>query len=281
VGHVHAQVGHAEPAGGAARAVGALLTLAAAEAGLGTAVPSPRGPRPVTDAVVELARAYVARPGDGAPHDVAARVGGLATPAWLLAVAVARPHSATLDAEALALANAAGAPGHALPHCLDYARLAAALFGGRSDAAAVEQVTGQRRRTGPPTALTLCGEPHLDALTTGVWALHQTAPLAEVVPSLAVLAPAGAAVAAAALLGLRDGPGALPDAWLDDLPDAPVWAQLAADLMRVRRQAYLNGNPRPRPRPAAGDATDPFPSPGRIAAATAGTGAHWGWTDRR
>jgi hypothetical protein len=280
VGDEHAQVSPVAPAGGASRATGALLAAAAAEARLGTPSAAPDGALPVTDAMVDLARACVAGAGQPAPHDVAARIGARATPAWLVAIAVTRPHSTTRDADALSLANAAGAPGHALPHCVDYARLAAALLGGRTDTAAIEQVTGQRRRTGPPTSLTLCGEPHLDALTTGVWALQQSVPPAEVVPALVQVAPPGAAIAAAALLGLRDGPEALPAEWRAQLPEA-AWAALAAELLEARRQAYLRGSARPRPLAAAGPTLAASPSPGRIAAATSGAGAHWGWTDRR
>jgi hypothetical protein len=43
---------------------------------------------PVADALMDVARAYADRSGDGVPVDVAARHEGVAAPAWLLAVAV-------------------------------------------------------------------------------------------------------------------------------------------------------------------------------------------------
>jgi hypothetical protein len=263
--------GH-EP-GGHARVAGAFLAAAAAEARLATDTPAAAdGARPVTAAMMELAQAYVASHGQGAPLDVAARLGKLESPAWLLAVAVARPRSAMLDDDALRLANASGAPGHALPHCVGYVGLAAALLGGRPAAEAIESVTGQRPRTYHPTALTLCGEPHLDALSTAIWALQQPAPLHQVVESLATLATPGVAAAAAGLLGLRDGVRAVPARWYAALPEAEACVDLAGELVRCRHRAYLQSSPPRRPRPLPG------PGAGRIASATSGAGETWGWS---
>jgi hypothetical protein len=243
----------------------AFLAAGAAEARLGDARPAD-GPRPVTAAMVELAQAYVARNGEGPPLDVATRLGALESPAWLLAVAVVRPRSAMLDDDALRLANASGAPGHALSHCVGYVALAAALFGGRAPAEAIESVTGQRIRTYHPTALMLCGEPHLDALSTAIWALQQPAPLAGVVEALATLAPTGVAAAAAGVLGLRDGIGAVPAHWFAALPEAEACVDLAGDLVRCRHRSYLQSSP-PRHQRA-----HPGAAGGRIVPATSGSG---------
>ncbi len=257
----------------ARRATGGIMGAIAAEARMGSPRHTPPDARPVSAALVELAQAFVSRQGQGTPLDVAERLTGLGSPAWLLSVAIARPRSATISADALRLAHAAGVPGHALPHCVGYVELGAALFGGRDASDAIEAITGQPVSGGVHTALTLCGEPHLDALTTGMWALQQPGSLAEVVTTLASLAPPGVAAAAGGLLGLRDGAGAVPADWQDALP-AEGCAALAGALVEVRHDAFMTPTPRTRPLSA------PLTGPGRIAAGTPGTGATWGWTRR-
>lgn len=277
-----AEPAEAEPAealeapGSHARAAGGFIGAIAAEARLGSGRPAPASERPITAAMTEVALALVARQGQGTPLDVAARFRGLGSPAWLLPVAIARPHSDPLRTDALRLAHAAGVPGHALPHCLGFVELGAALFGGQADVDAVEAVSGQPARGHLHTALTLCGDPHLDALTTGMWALQQRGTFTEVMRALTSLAPPSVAAAAGALLGLRDGVAAVPTGWHDDLPAAEC-VTLAGDLVRVRHGAFLAPPPRSRPRSTAGSPS----SPGRIASATSGAGATWGWTRRR
>jgi hypothetical protein len=263
-----------EPSGSHARATGGILGAMAAELRLGGPRPTPAGPRSLSGGLVDLAQAFASRNGQGTPLDVAAQLRDLDSPAWLLSVAIVRPRSDALGADALRLANAAGVPGHALPHCVGYVELCAALFGGMSDAEAIEHVTGQRARGHLSTALTLCSDPHLDALTTGIWALQQRGTFAEVLGALASLAPPAIAAAAGGLLGLRDGVAAVPVAWHTDLPVAGC-ATLAEELVRVRHGAFLTPTPRGRPL-----ATVPA-GPGRIAAATSGVGSAWGWTDRQ
>jgi hypothetical protein len=265
--------GAPERAGSHARATGGIMGVIAAEARMGSARPTPPASRPVSAALVELAQAFASRQGQGTPLDVAEQLTGLGSPAWLLSVAIARPRSATISADALRLAHAAGVPGHALPHCVGYVELGAALFGGRDAGAAIELITGQPVSGGVHTALTLCGEPHLDALTTGMWALQQLGSFAEVVTTLASLAPPGVAAAAGGLLGLRDGAGAVPGPWQDALPTAAC-ASLAQALVQVRHDAFMTPTPRTRPRSGT------LSGPGRIAAGTSGTGATWGWTRR-
>jgi hypothetical protein len=266
--------GAAEALGGHARAAGGFMGAIAAEGRLGSRRPLPSGPRPVSEAMIELAQAFVARHGQGTPLDVAARFRGVGSPAWLLPVAIVRPRSDTLNSDALRLAHAAGVPGHALPHCVGYVELGAALLGGQDDVDAVEAVSGQPARGHLPTALTLCGDPHLDALTTGMWALQQRGSFAEVLGTLASLAPPGAAAAAGALLGLRHGLGAVPVEWHDHLPAAGC-VSLAGELVSVRHKAFLAPPSRSRPRSAGASA------PGRIAAATSDAGAAWGWSGPR
>lgn len=261
-----------EASGSHARVAGGFLGVMAAEARLGTGRHGPAdGERPESAGLVALAQAFVSRQVQHPPLDVAAGLRHLDSPAWLLAVAVVRPHSDTLGTDALRLAHAAGVPGHALPHCLDYVRLAAALLGGVTDAEAVEQVTGQRARSHLVTALTLCGDPHLDALTTGIWALQQRGPFPDVLGALASLAPPAVAAAAGGLLGLRDGASAVPADWHPYLPVTECVA-LAGDLVQVRHGAFLRPSHRGRP-------IGVVPSgPGRIAGATAAAGSTWGWT---
>ena len=265
--------GAPERAGSHDRATGGIMGAIAAEARMGSPRHTPPDARLVSAALVELAQAFVSRHGLGTPLDVAERLTGLGSPAWLLSVAIARPRSAAISADALRLAHAAGVPGHALPHCVGYVELGAALFGGRDTSDAIEGITGQPVSGGVHTALTLCGEPHLDALTTGMWALQQPGSLAEVVTTLASLAPPGVAAAAGGLLGLRDGAGAVPAAWQDALPAAGC-AALAGELVEVRHDAIMT--PTPRSRPLSG----PLTGPSRIAAGTPGTGSSWGWTRR-
>lgn len=230
-----------EPPAGHARAVGAVLAAVAGETwhseGFG-----PRGP--VADALVDLARGYVAHKGEGVPVEVAQRLDGVPAPAWLLPVAIVRPYSSQLAADALQLARASGVPGHALSPCVAYVELAGELFSGRSAADAIESVTGEPapRRSSVPA---LCGEPHLDALTAAVWAVGQPAGIDEVVAALAPLTPPSVRAAAAGLVGLRDGSSGMPDGWQRDLPDAEACAELAAELVGVRHHTYLHPSPRP------------------------------------
>lgn len=261
-----------EASGSHARVVGGLLGVMAAEARLGTGRAGfADGERPESAGLVDLAQAFVSCQGQGTPLDVAARLRHLDSPAWLLAVAVVRPHSEALGTDALRLAHAAGVPGHALPHCLDYVRLAAALLGGVSDAEAIEQVTGQRARSHMVTALTLCGDPHLDALTAAIWGLQQRGPFPDVLGALAGLALPAIAAAAGGLLGLRDGASAVRTDWHPHLPTAAS-VSLAGELVRVRHEAFL------RPSPHSRAFTVAPSGPGRIAGATAAAGATWGWT---
>lgn len=261
-----------EASGSHTRVVGGLLGVMAAESRLGTGRPGfADGERPESAGLVDLAQAFVSRQGQGTPLDVAAELRHLESPASLLAVAVVRPHSEDVNTDALRLAHAAGVPGHALPHCLDYVQLAAALLGGVSDVEAVGQVTGQRARSHLVTALTLCGDPHLDSLTTGIWALQQRGPFPDVLGALASLAPPAIAAAAGGLLGLRDGASAVPTDWHPYLPAAGC-VTLAGDLVRVRHRAFLRPSPRRRPYKVVPSAPD------RIAGATAVVGAAWGWT---
>lgn len=229
-----------EPPAGHARAVGAVIGAIVGEAWHGGGL-GPRGP--VADALVDLARGYVAHQGEGVPVEVAEGLDGVPAPAWLLPVAIARPYSSALASDSLQLAKASGVPGHALSPCVAYVELAGELFSGRAAADAVESVTGEPvpRRTSVPA---LCGEPHLDALTASVWAVGQAAGIDEVVAALAPLAPPSVRAAAAGLVGLRDGASGLPDGWQHDLPDAQACADLAAELVGVRHHTYLHPSPR-------------------------------------
>ena len=269
-----------DPPAGLARAAGGLLGAAAGEALARRTPPGTIEAGPVTNAVVDLAHAYVASGGHGTPLGLAAQLGGVPAPAWLLAVAVVRPYSSALTADALRLANAAGVPGHALSHCVTYVELAAGLFGGRTAAEAIEAATDAPTRR-VSSVLTLCGEPHLDALTAGVWALTQPDPAEHMVQELARLTPPPVCAAAAGLLGLRDGADVLPAAWRDDVPGAATCLALAGALLRVRRNAYLHRSPPPRPRPTTGPAR-PAPEPsGAPAAGPPGPGNRWGRSARR
>src|SRR5690606_9771601 len=190
-----------EPPAGHVRAAGGLLAAVAGESW------HPDGFRargPVAAALLELATGYVARPGEGAPLAVAQRQDGVPAPAWLLPVAIARPFSNTLAGDALQLARASGVPGHALSPCVTYVELAAELFAGRPAPEAVEAITGEPLPRKAPTPA-LCGEPHLDALSTAVWALAQPEGVEELIAALAPITLPAVRAAAAALVGLRDG----------------------------------------------------------------------------
>jgi hypothetical protein len=264
-----------EPPAGHVRAAGGLLAAVAGEAwradGFG-----PRGP--VAAALVEVAQGYVSPSTDGAPTDAAARQEDLPAPAWLLPVAIVRPFSSQLAADALQLARASGVAGHALSPCVAYVELAAELFAGRAADEAVEAITGEPipRRSSAPA---LCGDPHLDALTAGIWALAQTRNVAELIPALAPITLPPVRAAAVALVGLRDGSNAVPGDWQRDIPGAAACLTLAADLVAVRHHAYLHPTPRT---PASGEhpvtVAEPPAAPEVDSTSRA---SFWSWSLRR
>lgn len=263
-----------EPPAGHVRAAGGLLAAAVGESWHPQGF-QPRGP--VTAALIALATGYVSRNGDGAPLAVADRQDGVPAPAWLLPVAIVRPFSNNLAADALQLARASGVPGHALSPCVTYVELAAELFAGRPADEAVEAITGEPvPRKAPAPAL--CGEPQLDALATSVWALAQPIGVAELIPELAPVTQPSVRAAAAALVGLRDGASSLPADWIRDLPDASACLTLAADLVGVRHHAYLH----PTPRTASGEhpaaAAVPPPAPADDSTSKA---SFWSWSLRK
>lgn len=203
-----------------------------------------RGPDgPVTRALVELADSYVLRRGHGVPVDVAERHEGVATPAWLLAVAVVRSNSRELIADTLELANAAGVPSRSLGDCVAYVELAAGLFAGRPASAAIDQATWNgRRHCGPPAGTgpkpSLCGEGPVDALSASIWALGQPGGLADVMPMLAAVATPAVGAAAVGVLGLRDGCASMPANWHRRLRSAPDCLALAPGLVRARCRGH-------------------------------------------
>lgn len=256
------------------RAAGGLLAAVAGEAWQPDGFAA-RGP--LATALMSLAQGYVDRNGDGAPTDVAERQDGVPAPGWLLPVAIVRPFSTTLAADALQLARAAGVPGHALSPCIAYVELAGELFAGRPPEEAVASVTGDPiPRKAPAPAL--CGEPHLDALSSGVWALAQPTSVTELIPALAPLTMPAVRAAAAGLVGLRDGSNSVPGAWQRDVPDGPACLSLAADLVAVRHHAYLH----PSPRTSSGEhqAMSSEPSPADETPSTS-RASLWSWSLRR
>jgi hypothetical protein len=263
-----------EPPAGHVRAAGGLLAAVAGESW------HPDGFRaggPVAAALLELASGYVSRNGGATPIEVAQRQDGVPAPAWLLPVAIVRPFSNLLAADALQLARASGVPGHALSPCVTYVELAAELFAGRPATEAVEAITGEPVPRKAPTPA-LCGEPHLDALSTAVWALAQPEGVTELIPALVPITPPSVRAAAAALVGLRDGSNALPGHWHRDVPDAAACHTLAADLVGVRHHAYLH----PTPRTASGEhpvaaAAPPAPPDGD----ETHRASFWSWSLRR
>jgi hypothetical protein len=250
-----------QPPGGPSRAAGGLLGVAGGEsfaarvagdrtlltATPGTPHPGTADPPdpdgPVTLALVELAGSYVLRRGHGVPVDVAERHEGVATPAWLLAVAVVRSNSRELIADTLELANAAGVPSRSLGDCVAYVELAAGLFAGRPARAAIESATrnGRRHRPAPAARSThpaLCGEGPVDALAASLWALVQPGGVADVMPALAAITTPGVGAAAAGLLGLRDGCASMPATWQRRLRSAPDCLALAPGLVRARCRGH-------------------------------------------
>jgi hypothetical protein len=209
---------------------------------------------PVTRALLELADSYVLRRGHGVPVEVAERNEGLATPAWLLAVAITRSNSKELIADTLELANAAGVPSRALGDCVAYVELASGLFAGRPAVAAIETALGHGHDMGsgsgsglgcrvtlassleevPP----LCGEGPADALSASIWALNQPGGVADVMPALAAVTTPGVGAAAAGLLGLRDGCAAMPAHWQRRLRSASDCLALAPGLVRARCRGH-------------------------------------------
>ncbi|HEY8543432.1 MAG TPA: hypothetical protein VIL36_00225 [Acidimicrobiales bacterium] len=216
---------------------------AAVGAGHGPGVGAPEPDGPVTRALVELAATYVRRRGHGVPVDVAERHEGVATPAWLLAVAVVRSNSRELIADTLELASAAGVPSRSLGDCVAYVELAAGLFAGRPAEAAIRAATRDGRRPRPaPVASSphppLCGEGTVDALTASLWALVQPGGITDVLPALAAITTPGVGAAVAGLLGLRDGCASMPATWQRRLRSAPDCLALAPGLVRARCRGH-------------------------------------------
>ena len=229
----------------------------------------------VSAALVELAQAFVSRQGQGTPLDVAERLTGLGSPAWLLSVAIVRPRSATIGADALRLAHAAGVPGHALPHCVGYVELGAALFGGRDASDAIEashRPARQRRRPHRPHAVRRAPPRRPDHRHVGAAAARlarrgrhrpgQPRPARRWQPP-----PAGSSACATA-------PGPCPPPGTPSCPP-PGARRWPATSSRSATTAFHAAHA-PHPAPVGRSS-----GPGRIAAGTSGTGATWGWTRRR
>jgi hypothetical protein len=216
----------------------------------------------VTAALVDLCHGYVASRGRRVPVDVGERHEGVATPAWMLAVAVVRPGSRDIVSDTLELALSARVPRGALGDCVAYVELAAALFAGRPVAEAVGALGGGRGRRGDPAEVAsgplagrpalaravavatgdaprLTGEGPADALSAGLWALHQPVGLAEVMPVLARVATPGVAAAVGGLLGLRDGCAGMPAHWQCRVRGAAACLALAPGLVRARCRDHV------------------------------------------
>ena len=236
-----------EPPGG--RAAGGLLGVAGAEAFRGVAVGSSEGP--VTTALVDLCHGYVATRGRRVPVDVGERHEGVATPAWMLAVAVVRPTGRDLVSDTLELALAARVPRGALADCVAYVELAAALYAGRStaEAVAVPAARGPASAVAAGAPLRLTGEGPADAVSAGIWALHQPGGLAEVLPELARVGTPGVAAAVGGLLGLRDGCAGMPAHWQRRVRMAAACLALAPGLVRARCRGHRDAVVRPPDEP--------------------------------
>lgn len=191
------------------------------------------GDGPVTTALVDLCHSYVARRGDGVPVEVAKRHDGVASPGWLLAVAIVRTDPCDLIGDTLELALAAGMRRHALGDCVSYVAMAAALFAGQPVDAAIDAATG-RPALSVGDQPELCGETAADAVAASLWALGQSGGVAEAVPALAEVAPPGVGAAAAGLVGLRDGGGGVPAHWHQRLHCSAACLALAPGLVRAR-----------------------------------------------
>lgn len=215
------------PPGGPLRVAGGLLGVASGETWRGG------GDGPVTMALVDLCHSYVARRGDGVPVEVAKRHDGVAGPGWLLAVAVVRSTASERVGDTLELALAAGMRRHALGDCVAYVELASLLFAGVPAEVAVDAAIGRPVPT-PGSEPDLCGETMADAVSAGVWALSQSGGVADLVPALAAVAPPGVGAAAAGLVGLRDGGGAVPAHWQRRLHCSTACLALAPGLVRAR-----------------------------------------------
>ncbi|MGH9213854.1 MAG: hypothetical protein ACRD2C_24750 [Acidimicrobiales bacterium] len=189
---------------------------------------------PVTEALLDLCHSYVARRGAGVPVEVAKRHDGVAGTGWLLAVAVVRDEARVRIAETLELALAAGVGLHAVADCVAYVELASQLFAGKPVEMAVEAATGRPAVTVRTAAPELCGESVADALAAGLWALGRPGGVADVVRTLASTASPGVTAAAAGLVGLRDGGGAVPAHWHRRLHCSASCLALAPGLVRAR-----------------------------------------------
>lgn len=233
-----------EPPAGPGRVTGGLLGVLGAEGSTLARGARLMGAGPVGQALVDLANGFVASRGE-LPVEVARRHAGVDSPAWLLAVAVARPGVEDRLSDAVGLAAAAGFDEAAQAAAAAYVDVAGCLLA--SDPETVRQKVADTQRVvrelGLPeglvpasssSVLSPVGQPVGDALAVSLWALGQRDQLGQLVDVLADRVPAGVLAAVGGLVGLRDGADCLPGGWLPKLPGAGDVKAVVPALLRVR-----------------------------------------------
>jgi hypothetical protein len=208
------------------RALGGLLAVVAGEAWCASAVSGPGARRPAADRLLVLGRAYA----EGADARVirrhAGRVAAVETPAWVLAIVLARPSRRAVVGDTLELALALGMLSRpALGACVAYAELAWAA----SIGTALPAPPDDPAATDPQP-----DHPFLVAARVGRAALETDATLSGTLDALPEDTPPALAAAVLGLVGLRLGPAAIPEEWLHDLDDAMACFALAPALIARR-----------------------------------------------
>jgi hypothetical protein len=193
------------------RALGGMLAVVAGEAWCSTAVDDPTltgARRPASARLLALARGYAEGADMSAFRRHAARYASVETPAWVLAVALARPSRRAVVADTLELALALGMLSReALGACVSYAELAWA---------AATNTALPRPPAHPdlePELSTEPDHPFLLATRAGRRALEENASLTAVVEGLPFGTMPALSAAVVGLVGLPHGVAAVPEVW--------------------------------------------------------------------
>jgi hypothetical protein len=230
------------------RALGGMLAVVAGEAWCSTAVDDPTltgARRPAAARLLALARGYAEGADMSAFRRHATRYASVETPAWVLAVALARPSRRAVVADTLELALALGMLSReALGACVSYAELAWA--------AATDTALPPPPHPGvEPEAQP--DHPFLLATRAGRRALEDGATLASAVDDLPFGSLPALRAAVAGLVGLRNGASAIPDVWrrvlgeVDRQGEDDALACFALAPALVARRGHLGPLPSRRP----------------------------------
>jgi hypothetical protein len=233
------------------RALGGMLAVVAGEAWCSVAVDDPTltgARRPAAARLLALARGYAEGADMSAFRRHATRYASVETPAWVLAVALARPNRRAVVADTLELALALGMLSReALGACVSYAELAWAAATDTALPPAPDPEVETEALVAEPD------HPFLLATRVGRRALEEGADLVAAVEALPFGTLPALRAAVAGLVGLRQGASALPDVWrrvlgeVDRQGEDDALACFALAPALVARRGHLGPLPSRRP----------------------------------